>query len=109
MFELKEVGRLYTGVNGPVLIVGAFDHPLDAERTAALHYYHASKHDKAIYRADTMAELRSQIELREFKTVKEGTLDEAVDEVFSQRAQSGEQEQVRYFIDPLTNKFKPAL
>jgi len=97
MFELKEVGRLYTAEKGYRLVVGTFDHPLDEKRTAALQYYHLTEDDGSIFKGSTMAELRSAIELGKRTLVKDHL--NLIEVVLAGRRTKGETETTTYDID----------
>lgn len=97
MFELKEVGRLYTAEKGYRLVVGPFNQPLDVERTAAKSYYHLTEEDGTIYEGSTMAELRIAIERGEHITVKDHL--DLIESVMDGWRARGEGETKTYDID----------
>lgn len=97
MFELKEVGRLYTAESGYRLVVGTFDHPLDAERTAAKAYYHLTEDDGTIYVGNTMNKLRIAIERGESVVVKDHL--NLIETVLDGRREAGKTETQTYIID----------
>ena len=98
MFEIKEVARLYTAESGYRLVVGEFTHPLDAERTAAKHYYCYDGVNKSLYRGDDMRELRSHIEFQDSADLLE-PVDEIVLNVLNVRRQFDVSEQQVYEIN----------
>ena len=104
MFELKEVGRLYTAEDGYRLVVGTFDHPLDAERTAAKAYYHLTEDDGSIYVGSTMNKLRIAIERGETTVVKDHL--NLIETVLDNRRVSEITETKTYSID---SDFKKAI
>ncbi len=97
MFELKEVGRLYTAESGYRLVVGTFNQPLDAERTAAKAYYHLTEDDGSIYVGNTMNKLRIAIERGESVVVKDHL--NLIETVLEERRLAGKTETQTYNID----------
>lgn len=97
MYELKEVARLYTAKDGYKLVVGKFDHPVDAERTAAKAYYHLTEEDGTLYVGNTMKKLRTAIERGETVLVKDHL--NLIEIVLDGRREAGKTETQTYNID----------
>lgn len=106
MFEIKEVARLYTAERGYRLVVGKFDHPLDAEKTAAKHYYHTSRRKNALFRGNTMQQLRAEIESRMPYGTGLSNVERMVYEILHQRGDNEITETTVYLIDEVNNTFK---